>query len=173
MHIVIANLRWRGKRSLHSRLMCNPQFCVSGKRPNGHAARSLLNRVNFLQSAHKRFEFKEIYPCIDLCLPLQCILEWPHMLGWPSGLHVCKAKSTDISNANLFTDGHNCMLIRFLWFRVLIETNKHAYIWHPDQLRYDFMAITILRCKKRCLKCALLDVSSASQFSYANYIASN
>ena len=25
--------RWRGKRSLHSRRMRNPQFCVSGKRP--------------------------------------------------------------------------------------------------------------------------------------------
>ena len=24
--------RWRGKRSRHSRRMCNPQFCVSGKR---------------------------------------------------------------------------------------------------------------------------------------------
>ena len=33
MHVGIANPRWRGKRSLHSRLMCNPQFCVSGKRP--------------------------------------------------------------------------------------------------------------------------------------------
>ena len=27
--------RWRGKRSRHSRRMCNPQFYVSGKRPIG------------------------------------------------------------------------------------------------------------------------------------------
>ena len=27
--------RWRGKRSRHSRCMCNPQFYVSGKRPMG------------------------------------------------------------------------------------------------------------------------------------------
>ena len=33
MHVGIANLRWRGKRSRHSRRMRNPQFCVSGKRP--------------------------------------------------------------------------------------------------------------------------------------------
>ena len=25
--------RWRGKRSRHSRCMCSPQFCLSGKRP--------------------------------------------------------------------------------------------------------------------------------------------
>ena len=35
MHVGIANPRWRGKRSRHSRCMRNPQFYVSGKRPNG------------------------------------------------------------------------------------------------------------------------------------------
>ena len=30
---MIAKPRWRGKRSRHSRRMCNPQFYVSGKRP--------------------------------------------------------------------------------------------------------------------------------------------
>ena len=33
MHVGIANPRWRGKRSWHSRRMRNPQFYVSGKRP--------------------------------------------------------------------------------------------------------------------------------------------
>ena len=33
MHVGIANLWWRGKRSRHSRRMRNPQFYVSGKRP--------------------------------------------------------------------------------------------------------------------------------------------
>ena len=33
MYVRIANPRWRGKRSRHSRRMRNPQFCVSGKRP--------------------------------------------------------------------------------------------------------------------------------------------
>ena len=33
MHAGIANPRWRGKRSRHSRRMHNPQFYVSGKRP--------------------------------------------------------------------------------------------------------------------------------------------
>ena len=33
MHVGIANSRWRGKRSRHSRRMHNPQCYVSGKRP--------------------------------------------------------------------------------------------------------------------------------------------
>ena len=33
MHVGIANQRWRGKRSRHSRRMHNPQFCESGKGP--------------------------------------------------------------------------------------------------------------------------------------------
>ena len=33
MHVGIANPRWRGKRSRHSRRMRNPQFYVSGKMP--------------------------------------------------------------------------------------------------------------------------------------------
>ena len=33
MHVEIANPRWRGKRSRHSRRMRNPQFCAAGKRP--------------------------------------------------------------------------------------------------------------------------------------------
>ena len=33
MHVRIANPRWRGKRSRHSRRMRNPQFYVSGTRP--------------------------------------------------------------------------------------------------------------------------------------------
>ena len=33
MHLGIPNLRWRGKRSWHSRRMHSPQFYVSGKRP--------------------------------------------------------------------------------------------------------------------------------------------
>ena len=33
VHVGIANPRWRGKRSRHSRRMRNPQFYASGKRP--------------------------------------------------------------------------------------------------------------------------------------------
>ena len=33
MHVGIANPRWRGKRSRHSRRMRNPQFYLFGKRP--------------------------------------------------------------------------------------------------------------------------------------------
>ena len=37
MHVGIANMRWWGKRSRHSRGMRNTQFCVSDKRPIGVA----------------------------------------------------------------------------------------------------------------------------------------
>ena len=33
MHVGIANPRWQGKPSRHSRRIHNPQFCVSGQRP--------------------------------------------------------------------------------------------------------------------------------------------
>ena len=33
MHVGVANLRWRGKRSRHSRRMRNPQYYVSSMRP--------------------------------------------------------------------------------------------------------------------------------------------
>ena len=35
MHVGIANPRRRGKRSRHSRRLCNPHFFVSGERPIG------------------------------------------------------------------------------------------------------------------------------------------
>ena len=33
IHFGIADPWWQGKHSWHSRRMCNPQFCISGKRP--------------------------------------------------------------------------------------------------------------------------------------------
>ena len=42
MHVGIANLRWRRKRSRHSRHMRNPQFYVSGQRPMNHALLTTL-----------------------------------------------------------------------------------------------------------------------------------
>ena len=40
MYVGIANLRWQGKRSRHSRRMRNPQFYVSGKRPMSQCSQS-------------------------------------------------------------------------------------------------------------------------------------
>ena len=40
MHVGVANPRWRGKCSRHSRCMRNPQFYVYGKRPMNFAIRS-------------------------------------------------------------------------------------------------------------------------------------
>ena len=48
MHVGIDNPRWRGKRSRHSRRMRNPKFCVSGKRPMGHALTTPLTTSSSL-----------------------------------------------------------------------------------------------------------------------------
>ena len=46
MHVMIANPRWRGIRSQHTRRMRNPHFNVSGKRP---MEASLWNTTRALQ----------------------------------------------------------------------------------------------------------------------------
>ena len=56
MHVGIANLRWRGKHSQHSRRMRNPQICVSGKRP-------IVTRVISKSVAH--FTWINFYPSMD------------------------------------------------------------------------------------------------------------
>ena len=66
MHVGIANPRWRGKRSQHSRRMRNPQIYVSGKRSiSGGMDYTLLTRpatecdeevINNLEHSH----------CIDM-----------------------------------------------------------------------------------------------------------
>ena len=50
MHVGIANPRWRGKRSRHSRCMRNPQFYASGKR-SFHSACAYLSMLG-LKSIH-------------------------------------------------------------------------------------------------------------------------
>ena len=45
MHVGIANPRWRGKRSRHSRRIRNPQFYVSDKRPMAASNGQLVNIV--------------------------------------------------------------------------------------------------------------------------------
>ena len=44
MHVGIANPRWWGKRSRHSRRMRNPQFYVSGKSPWYHGFNDLVRQ---------------------------------------------------------------------------------------------------------------------------------
>ena len=46
MHVGIANPRWRGKRSRHSRRMHNPQFYVSGNRPEADSGASLFIEIS-------------------------------------------------------------------------------------------------------------------------------
>ena len=53
MHAGIANPRWRGKRSRHSRRMRNPPFCVSGKRPMESCKRFGTYSVLYM---HKTYE---------------------------------------------------------------------------------------------------------------------
>ena len=44
--------RWRGKRSRHSRCMCNPQFCASGKRPHSVNQQVRKTRVQLQHKDH-------------------------------------------------------------------------------------------------------------------------
>ena len=53
--------RWRGKRSRHSRRMCNPQFHVSGKRPM--AFLSVRSPLFFSVLA----QFLHSHCCFDIC----------------------------------------------------------------------------------------------------------
>ena len=52
MHPGIANPRWRGKRSRHSRRMRNPQFYISGKRPMGLCVLALGLSASALVATH-------------------------------------------------------------------------------------------------------------------------
>ena len=45
MHVGMANLRWRGKRSRHSPRMRNPQFYVSDKRPMGYRLKRAMKNT--------------------------------------------------------------------------------------------------------------------------------
>ena len=57
MDVGIANLRWWGKRSRHSRRMRNPQFYVSGKRPMSPTLKSLNRDITIfiLRTVHNSF----------------------------------------------------------------------------------------------------------------------
>ena len=66
MHVGIANPRWRGKRSRHSRRMRNPQFYVSGKRPIRYA-HGLLCLV-YVWLYHQLLSVWFIYPYHSILL---------------------------------------------------------------------------------------------------------
>ena len=99
MHAGIANPRWRGKRSRHSRCTSNPQICGSGKRPmltyipmrHVHVARTLSG----LQSDGGEIMCPTMFWCritwVCVCLTLQ---NWTFKccnsaLSHPRGLFLC------------------------------------------------------------------------------------
>ena len=63
MHAGIANPRWRGKRSRHSRRMHNPQFYVSGKRPMSRRLHCPACRTTLVAT---RFRVAVICPIIQV-----------------------------------------------------------------------------------------------------------
>ena len=73
MHVRIANPRWRGRRSRHSRRMRNPQFFVSGKRPMASLDHKrlilqhmcLINFVIFQQLLAVSYAPCNLYLCVS------------------------------------------------------------------------------------------------------------
>ena len=57
MHVGIANPRWRGKRTRHSRRMRNPQFYVSGKRSMERVQNSSFECCNCMVSLNDMLLF--------------------------------------------------------------------------------------------------------------------
>ena len=92
MHAGIANLRWWGKRSRHSRRLRNPQFYVSGKRPM--IPMCTVSNV--------------------LWMPVPCGHIWYHNLNEGGYNFICRSKDF-IGNA-----GHN-FLDEHIWLAVIDE----------------------------------------------------
>ena len=78
MHVGIANPRWRGKRSRHSRRMRKQQFYVSGKRPIGQGRLSTYEDVMawtpfphcrpFVTTIHRSaMDFSDKRPVMQFC----------------------------------------------------------------------------------------------------------
>ena len=96
MHVGIANPRWRGKRSRHSRRMRRPQFYLSGKGPIGWltCGRWLINFVPIMSlldrvDGHKWYEAISVGPLFHYSGRLQ--LPQVHrtvLFSWGSPLYV-------------------------------------------------------------------------------------
>ena len=72
MHVGIANPRWRERRSRHSWRMCNPQFCVPGKR-------------SITSLGHKRLILQHM--CLINFVLFQQLLPVPYA---PCNLYLCR-----------------------------------------------------------------------------------
>ena len=65
MHVGIANPRWRGKRSRHSRRMRNPQFYISGKRTMATDHCSQTASRPLTRVSHKRCQQRDIVKSLN------------------------------------------------------------------------------------------------------------
>ena len=86
MHVGIANPRWRGKRSQHSRCMRNHQFYVSGKRPI--VQYPWTNRQTDTANGEINTPYLGLYCIIFSVLELM-LLVYPHI---PQGLYSLSGK---------------------------------------------------------------------------------
>ena len=107
MHVGIANSRWRGKCSRHSRRMRNPQFCVSGKKP--------MDNATSKQSALKHFDTQTKLP--PICRRrFQTHFSWMKMFQFQVEFHW-----------NMFLN---------VWLIMIQHCYRQAIIWTNDDLVY-------------------------------------
>ena len=73
MHVGIANLRWRGERSRHSRRMRNTQFYLSGKRSMGQSLHcpGIHRNIKTPYSQYRNFIISIIKMSLAIALSLQ------------------------------------------------------------------------------------------------------
>ena len=117
MHVGIANPRWRGKCSRHSRRMRNPQFCVSGKRPIGTI---LINHIVLRTQADADWSFYNRPIYFDLKLMLIVIMVFLHyvvkamfFLWWYEMVIKFEfMQLADNSHCDFYSSRWNCELIR-------------------------------------------------------------
>ena len=102
MHVGIANPRWWGKRSRHSRCMRNPQFCVSGKRPIMHS---------FSSSLYEN----------------QCVVKWCHILLFDNKRFI--SISIHWILLTLFIDEYMQVLCAIIVRKTIIESINVPRIW--------------------------------------------
>ena len=77
MHVGIANPRWRGNGSRHSRRMRNPQFYVSGKRPMGvwHTEKLAMGYLLLVtQVSHKCLYSLKRHRLIGIGIPIRNLM---------------------------------------------------------------------------------------------------
>ena len=111
--------RWRGKRSQHSRCMCNPQFYVSGKRPTAsNCPGSVYILFRYSNSSLGWVPVDKVYGNSFL-LDLRNLINWEKHSPPPSGREPFDGGVGDISKQHKYLYIH--------WF-ITLYVHKCVYL---------------------------------------------